>query len=250
MNYQKKLAELLATSGALFFQKGLELKDGRPTPYFINMGIFRTGNLALELGQCFAYWLIESGMGNKLDLIIGPSYKGSAIAQAAAMVFFQKTGQDLAFDYDRKEAKTHGEATGHGLLFVTGAALEGGKALIVDDVGTSMRTKYDLLKKLSWLEPRQKKPLDIMGVALAVDRQQVQPVYNGEGRLKEFERGPYALDTFQKETGLTVWSLLGIKDCIKYLAENEIPVMINGKVQPLDKDTLDTFWEYMEMYGV
>ena len=35
--YQENLARLLAESGALFFRSGLRLKDGRPTPYFVNL---------------------------------------------------------------------------------------------------------------------------------------------------------------------------------------------------------------------
>jgi orotate phosphoribosyltransferase len=34
--YKKKLATILAETGALFFDKNLVLKDGRPTPYFVN----------------------------------------------------------------------------------------------------------------------------------------------------------------------------------------------------------------------
>lgn len=248
-DYQQRLARLLAESQALFFQEGLRLKDGRPSPYFVNLGVFRTGRLAQELGHCFADWIIEEGLSDKLDVLVGPSYKGSAIAQAAAISLWQEHGIDLAFDYDRKEAKTYGEATGHGYLFVTGAANKGGRFLIIDDVGTSMATKFDLVKKIGWLEPRVEKPLAIKGVVLAMDREQTQAVYDGEGRVREGKRGPDALAAFEKETGIKVWSLLGIRQTVEYLHAEGLEVLVNGKPQPLNDEIMERFNEYLAIYG-
>ena len=50
-NYIKKFTHALAETGALFFDSKLFLKDGRPTPYFVNMAMFRSGRLGLELGS-------------------------------------------------------------------------------------------------------------------------------------------------------------------------------------------------------
>jgi len=247
--YQKRLARLLAESGSLFFQEGLRLKDGRPTPYFVDLGVFRTGRLALELGRCFADWMAQKELTDKIDLLVGPSYKGSAIAQSCAIALFESFGQEVAFDYDRKEAKTHGEATGHGILFVTGAALKGGRTLIIDDVGTSMTTKLELVKKLSWLTPRLERPLTVMGVALALDREQTQAVYDGHGRVMEDERGEDALAAFKKETGLEVWSLLTIRQAVAYLHKEKVPVLIEGQFGPLDELILERLDEYYELYG-
>ena len=52
-NHVKRLAETLAETGALFFDTGLVLKDGRPTPYFVNMAKFKTGRLSLLMGSFF-----------------------------------------------------------------------------------------------------------------------------------------------------------------------------------------------------
>jgi orotate phosphoribosyltransferase len=51
--YKKRLAITLADRGALFFGRNLVLKDGRPTPHFVNMGMFRTGRLSKETGTFF-----------------------------------------------------------------------------------------------------------------------------------------------------------------------------------------------------
>lgn len=247
--YQENLAKLIAESGALFFQDGLRLKDGRPTPYFVNLGVFRTGRLTFELGRCFADWMAAQGLLDQVDVIVGPSYKGSALAQGCAIALYERHNVNLSFDYDRKEAKTHGEATGHGHLFVTGAAYAGGRMLIIDDVGTSMATKKDLLKKINWLKPRAEKPIEIKGVCLAIDREQTQAVYDSEGRVREGKRGPDALTAFKEETGVQVWSLLGIRRAINYLYESGTQVLVNGQPQPLDDELMETVHEYLALYG-
>jgi len=42
-DYQKRFSEFLANSGALFFKEGFILKDGRPTPYFVNSRVSWSG---------------------------------------------------------------------------------------------------------------------------------------------------------------------------------------------------------------
>ena len=86
-DYKKRLAEILAETGALFFDRGLVLKDGRPSPYFVNFGMFRTGRLSMELGSYFADMIVAEGLVNKTDIILGPSYKGSAIALATSISY-------------------------------------------------------------------------------------------------------------------------------------------------------------------
>lgn len=247
--YQENLARLLAQSGALFFRSGLRLKDGRPTPYFANLGVFRSGRLALELGRCFAQWLAESGQAGQVDVLLGPSYKGSAIAQATAIALWQDHGQDLLFEYDRKEQKTHGEASGKANMFVTGALTDGARVLILDDVGTSMATKVELLDKLAAHEQAQGISLKIMGVALAVDREQVQAVYDDAGRVIEGARGADALGAFTQRTGLPVWPLLGIRQCVEFLHASGEPVLVEGLRRPLDEGLLRQVRDYLAMYG-
>ncbi len=247
--YQEKLASLLASSGALFFAEGLRLKDGRTTPYFVNLGLFRTGRLALELGRCFAAWLAASPLADESLVLLGPSYKGSAIAQGAAIALYSEHGLDLAFDYDRKEAKTHGEASKKGAKFVTGALTPGRRVLIIDDVGTSMATKVELLEKLEEEGQRQGQSFDVAGVALAVDREQTQAVYGEDGRVIEGVKGEDALAAFTAMTGLKVWSLLGIRRAMEILYASGEPVTVDGQRRPIDNELLAKVNEYLAMYG-
>src|SRR3989338_8343912 len=109
--YKKKFAEFLHKTGAIFFKPGLKLKDGRPTPYFINIGNFNDGQTSYELGKFYAEMIVANNLHKKLDIVFGPSYKGSAIAQTTAIALFKEHGIKVGFNYDRKEAKAHGEAS-------------------------------------------------------------------------------------------------------------------------------------------
>lgn len=247
--YQQRLASLLAASGALFFAPGLRLKDGRPTPYFVNLGVLKSGRLSLELGRCFADWMVQSGLAAQAPVLLGPSYKGSAIAQAAAIALWQDHGVELEFDYDRKEAKTHGEASGKGALFVTGALRPGRPVLIIDDVGTSMATKVELLDKLGAEGQRLGQEFSVLGVALAVDREQTQAVYDDQGKVIQGVKGADALAAFTEKTGLAVWPLLGIRAAVAYLHQRGEPVLVEGQRRPLDDGLLAQFNDYLALYG-
>ena len=165
-DYKKRLARTLAETGALFFDKGLILKDGRPTPYFVNMAMFKTGRLSLEIGSFFAGMMVSRGLVKETDIILGPSYKGSAIASATAIALWKDHGLDLMFDYDRKEAKTHGEASASKSVFVNRTFFEGCRIFVVDDVATSMGTKYDLLEKIDAEAQARSMRLQVKGIGI------------------------------------------------------------------------------------
>ena len=249
-DHQKAFAKLLADTGALFFAQGLRLKDGRPSPYFVNMGLFRTGRLNSLLGSFLAQMIVSNNLADGIDVILGPSYKGSALAVAAAVALWREHQIDLAFEYDRKEAKTHGEASGKGSLFVTNALFKGARVFIVDDVVTTMGTKYDILKLLKDESDRKNLDLTITGVGLAVNREQTTAVTDSNGRVTLGKRGHDPVARFEQETGIPVHILVGIRSVVDYLARESHPVMIDGEKQPLDDQTLKTFYDYLAEYGV
>ena len=248
--YQVEFARVLAETGALFFAQGLKLKDGRPTPYFVNLGLFRSGRLVSRLGSLMAGMLVSRGLAGEVDVLVGPSYKGSALAVSIAQALWTEHGRDVLFDYDRKEAKTHGEATGGRNLMVTNALFDGARVLVVDDVGTSMATKYDLMDVLKNVCRERKIEIALSGVALAMDREQTTAVYDEEGRVREGVRGEDALGRFTADTGLPVYALAGIRAVVRYLAAEQTPVLIDGESRPLDPETLDNFETYLSTYGV
>jgi len=248
-DYKQRLARMLAETGALFFDDGLILKDGRPTPYFVNLGMFRSGRLATELGGTFADMMIEQGLAEKTDIVLGPSYKGSAIALATAMSLYGDHGRDLLFEYDRKEAKTHGEGSKGGSILVNKTLFDGCRVFVVDDVATSMGTKVDLLARVEAEARDRGLALEWTGVGIAVDREQTTAVYDEDGRAVTGVKGENAIEAFTLRTGVPVWRVAGIREVVAYLHENRLPVLNKGAMTPLDESTMEAFDAYLETYG-
>lgn len=248
--YQIKLAGLLADSQALFFKEGLTLKDGRPTPYFVNFGYFKTGRLIWELGEIMADYLVGEKLTDTFDVLVGPSYKGSSLAVATAAALWQKHGIIKGFDYDRKAAKTHGEASAQAALFVTGALYDGCRVMLIDDVVTTMGTKYDILAQLETEAHNRGHSYQTVGVILYMDREQTTAVYDQNGQPILGQKGGDAVKSFAEKTGIAVRSIGGIKSTVEHLAQSGRPVSQNGQMIPLSAETLDKFTAYIETYGV
>lgn len=257
-DYQKKFSEILADSGALFFDEGLVVKDGRPTPYFFNAGKFNSGKMNSELGSRYAEMLINTGIIKKIDIIFGPSYKGSAIAVGTVNALWDIDRIDVLFDYDRKEVKTHGESSKKESLLVNKTLFDGCRIFIVDDVWTSGATKYESIEKINTEAKNQGYNAEVIGMGIAVDREQVGPVYDedipknlpNKERVILGARGEDAIGKFIKDTGIPVHSIVGIRDAVNHLYNQGHPLMINGEVQEMDAQTLNEFNQYMETYGV
>ena len=191
--YKKRFAQTLAETGALFFNKGLILKDGRPTPYFVNMAMFKTGRLSHNMGSLFAGMMVSQGIVKETDVILGPSYKGSSIALSTAIALWNEYGEDLLFDYDRKEAKTHGEASVGKSMFVNKAFFDGCRIFVVDDVATSMGTKYDLLEKIEDDAKTRNMKFHIVGIGIAIDREQTTAVIASQtDAIKVFKKNGFS----------------------------------------------------------
>lgn len=248
--YQKDLARVLAETGALFFDRGLVLKDGRPTPYFVNTAMFRTGRLCLRLGSFFAGMMKARGIAERIDILLGPSYKGSALALAASIALWQEYGIDLLYDYDRKEAKTHGEASRSRSLFVNGAFFDGCRVFVVDDVATSMGTKYELVEKVRGEAEVRGMGIEIVGIGIGIDREQTSAVYGRDGTVVPNTKGKDAIRDFETRSGIPVYAVAGIRDVVGHLYAEGVPVLIRGERRPMDPETKAEFDRYLDTYGV
>ncbi|NDG42877.1 MAG: orotate phosphoribosyltransferase [Betaproteobacteria bacterium] len=143
-------------AGVLRFGE-FKTKAGRLSPYFFNAGLFDDGAKLGQLAGFYARKLIESGIA--FDMLFGPAYKGIPLAAAVA-IELARLGRNVAFAYNRKEAKDHGEG---GTL--VGAPVRG-RVLIVDDVmsaGTSVRESIAMIAAAGATPA---------GVAIALDRQE------------------------------------------------------------------------------
>ncbi|MGD9578671.1 MAG: orotate phosphoribosyltransferase [Syntrophorhabdus sp.] len=248
--YKEHFARTLAETGAIFFDKRLVLKDGRPTPYFVNMAMFKTGRLALEMGSFFAGMMVSRGMADQTDIILGPSYKGSAIALSTAIALWQEHQIDLAFEYDRKEAKTHGEGSVSQSIFVNRSLFDGCRIFVVDDVATSMGTKFELLEKLDSEARSSGQSYHVIGIGIGLDREQTTAVYDSRGKVVLGQRGENAIEDFVSRSGIPVLCVAGIRDVVAYLYKEKVPVMIEGRRMPIDEKTMAEFDDYINRYGV
>jgi orotate phosphoribosyltransferase len=156
-DYQRQFIELALARQALRFGE-FTLKSGRVSPYFFNAGLFSDGASIAALGHCYAAALMQAGF--EFDMLFGPAYKGIALAATTAIALAGEYKRNVPWAYNRKEAKSHGEA---GVLI--GSPLKG-KVVIIDDVitaGTAIREAIELIRRAG-AEP--------VAVALALDRQE------------------------------------------------------------------------------
>lgn len=147
------------------------LKSGRVSPYFFNAGKFNQGAAFNTLGQYYADTLMKAEID--FDLLFGPAYKGISLATATSIALDNKYKRSVGVTFNRKEAKTHGEA---GKLI--GAPLAG-RVVIVDDVitaGTAIRESMDLIHEAG------AKPAAVL---VALDRQENGP--KGKSAIQEIE---------------------------------------------------------------
>ena len=248
--YEQRFARTLAETGALFFDDGLTLKDGRSTPYFVNMAMFKTGRLSLEVGSYFASMMVAADLCSRVDVILGPSYKGSALASATAIALWENHRIELPFEYDRKEAKVHGEASVRKSMFVNGAFFDGCRVFVVDDVATSMATKYELLEKIADESLARGIRVTVAGIGIGIDREQTAAVYDERGRVVHGSKGKDAIGEFEAATAVRVYRVARIRDVVGYLHREGVPVRIGGSRRPIDGEIMSRFLDYLDTYGV
>lgn len=231
-SYKEDLVVALANSGALFFDDNLKLKDGRPSPYFVNFGRMHSGQDLQILGEAYARFILNCGYDYITDVLFGPSYKGSQIASVTAMKLAERS-INMKVEYDRKEPKTHGEGSKNAKRFVNDAFFDGANTLIIDDVATSMDTKYQSLELIAKEAEEKGWEIPVWSVIIGVDREQKDVDGNDPKRI------------FKDKTGVSVHSILGIRQMLYFLYNNKIPVLNHGEKRSLDDGTMKVFEEYM-----
>ena len=166
------------------------LKSGRQSPYFFNLGALHTGAATQQLAEAYAERILAADLAP--DVVFGPAYKGIPIAVAVAEALARR-GRDVAWSFNRKEEKAHGE----GGRFVGGEL--SGRVLLVDDVltaGTAVREAVGLIDGAGGT---------LCGVVIAMDRQEVDA------------DGQTAVEKLAVELSVPVLSLLTLQDVIEYL---------------------------------
>ncbi len=171
-----------------------QLKSGRRSPYFFNLGVVSDGAALSELGHFYASTI--EALGCDFDMLFGPAYKGIPIAVATTLALADR-GVTKGIALNRKEAKDHGE----GGVFV-GAPVEG-RVLLVDDVltaGTAIREAASLVTEAG---------ATLAGIVIALDRQEkLNGNTTAARRIEEDFRVPVA-------------SIATLEDVIEYLDLNQ-----------------------------
>ncbi len=213
--YQLLFVDLALRRNALRFGR-FTLKSGRESPYFFNAGLFNDGESLGVLGRCYAAAIDASGLG--FDMLFGPAYKGIALATATAVALCAAHGRNVAFAFNRKESKNHGEGGR-----IVGAPLSG-RVLIVDDVltaGTAVRESLDLIRQA------QAQPA---GVALILDRQE-----RGQGQTSAVQE--------LEQQGLKCVSIVTLDELIEALSRPA-----DGRARISDEQ-LTSLRAYRQRYG-
>lgn len=197
-------------------------KSGRKTPFFINTGNYNTGYQLLKLGEYYAESLMNS-MPEDFDVLFGPAYKGIPLVVATSMALSSKYGKDVAFCFNRKEAKDHGEGgnlVGHKLR-------DGQKVVIVEDVttaGTSIRESVPMLKSVA--------DVKICGLIVSVDRME-----RGSGEAS-------ALSELRDEFGMKTLAIVTLEEIVTHLHNRSVDNRI-----VLNDELVKKITQYREIYG-
>jgi orotate phosphoribosyltransferase len=191
--------QFLVSHGALKFGD-FTTKSGRQSPYFINMGEFGTGEAIDKLGYYYATHiadLMESGkIPNNVNNLFGPAYKGIPLCISATALLSRDFGINIAWSFNRKEAKDHGE----GGSFVGTKPGDGDRILILDDVitaGTAVREVLPLLANVA--------DVKIEGMIVAVDRME-----RGQSDIS-------AVAEVERDLGIRVFPIITVRDIIAHL---------------------------------
>ena len=194
-DHRSRFLQLALRADALRFGQ-FTLKSGRLSPYFFNAGRFDSGATLAELARCYADAIDAHGVD--FDLLFGPAYKGIPLATALACEYASR-GRDLPLAFNRKEAKAHGEG---GTLI--GAALQGRRVLIVDDVitaGTAIREALSIISAAGGI---------VAGIVIALDRQEaVDPAISRRS----------AAQTVAAEHGLPVIAVATLGDLLAFAGD-------------------------------
>jgi orotate phosphoribosyltransferase len=191
-DYKKEFLDFALDVGVLRFGE-FTLKSGRLSPYFFNAGLFNTGAALARLGRYYARTITEAGI--EFDVLYGPAYKGIPLAAVTAAALYDQHGRDVAYAFNRKEAKDHGEGG-----VIVGHTLEG-RILIIDDVisaGTSVRESMDIIEQQG---------ATAAGVVIALDRQE-----KGQGELS-------AIQEVERDYDIPVAGIVKLEDLISYLED-------------------------------
>ncbi|MCD7777754.1 MAG: orotate phosphoribosyltransferase, partial [Clostridiales bacterium] len=148
------------------------------------------------------------------------AYKGIPLCVATA-IGLAKSGVNVDYCFNRKEAKDHGE----GGVIVGHQLKDGDKVLIIEDVitaGTAIRETLPVLKSAA--------DVDILGIVISIDRME-------KGKVGDKS----AVQEVNDEFGIKVYNISSVVDIIEAIKNGSLNV---------DEKYLEKMLEYRKLYGV
>lgn len=194
--YKQDFIQFLLDRGAIKLGE-FKLKDGRTSPWFVDLRAISDGKGLRRLAQAYAEFIKQEVSVDEFDVLFGPAYAAIPLASATAMVLAEK-GANKPVAYDRKEAKGYGRAKG---LLLGAEIRDNSSVLILDDVFTTGKTKYNAIDLLN----QSAENIQYAGVVVAVDRQDND-----------------ASEEFSKKTGIPIYSILTASEIFAYMQTNNL----------------------------
>jgi len=217
-SYKKEFIDFMLEAGVLKFGE-FKTKSNRMAPYFINTGLYRSGEQIAKLGEFYAA-AIKEMVKEGYDMLFGPAYKGIPLVVTTAIALYHQYGESMFYSFNRKEAKNHGE----GGNLIGHFPQDGQKILIVEDVvtaGTSVRESIALLRSLA--------DVNVVAQVISVDRME-----KGQGELS-------AIRELEREFGIKTYPIVTIDEVVSYLSEEK---------KMIDKEMKKKIADYRDLYGV
>ncbi len=220
--YKQEFIEFMVRSRVLTFGD-FTTKSGRQTPFFVNTGRYSTGAQADRLGRFYAEAIQAEMGGERIDVLFGPAYKGIPLVVATSIALSREHGRELAYCFNRKEKKDHGE----GGILVGHELRDGDRVLIVEDVttaGTSIRETVPIL--------RANAKVELAGLVVSVDRME-----RGTGERSALTEVGEAFD-------MRTFAIVDLDEIVEHLTGREI----EGEVV-LSDEILQRLEAYRAQYG-
>lgn len=176
--------------GALQFGE-FTLNSGRVSPYFLNTGMFSSGDSLSALSGFYAETIKNCIDGD--FMLYGPAYKGIALAASTAISLYEEFDLSVDYAFNRKEAKDHGE---HGQV----VGNLSGRVVIVEDVITS---GLSIDKAVEIISSTQATPI---AVIISLDRME----YSLDGDRS-------AVEQCRERHGLQIHSVANVYDLLEFV---------------------------------
>lgn len=193
--FKNELLDLCVRNKILCFGE-FTLKSGRSSPYFFNAGLFNNGELLGQLAKCYAAYIADKLTDD--FMLYGPAYKGIPLVAAIAVQLANHQKRNVAYAFNRKETKHHGEGGN-----LVGAPLNG-NVVIVDDVitaGTSINESVKIIRSAGATP---------CAIAIALDRQEI-----ADGDTQS------AVQKMEQQYNIPILSLLKLDDLVNYLQSTQ-----------------------------